>query len=246
MQQAIAEVTGSASANGAGTAPLPLPICLIPSEFSHLSLLFKSKHTLLFKARRRVGIASPPPVPTPPHPPHINVTSDAELAAVAAHAAAALAATFAASSHSPPNKPRATPAENEEDRYESVVLKMPNLFTISESAGRVDEAGVAGKLAAVTPLPLASPIVSSLLSAPSSLLPQHFTPLQSGRIKQFLQQYVIAKTLQSKNVQGLVQLRKLTSPSRAHNAHAHWRCARGTRFDVTHTTVDARTDTRQT
>jgi serine/threonine protein kinase len=78
-----------------------------------------------------------------------------------------------------------------------VVLKMPNLFFGSLSSG--------GSMATA-----ADALLKSGQASPQQAVNQPtFTPIQAAKVKQFLQQYSIAKALQEKRVQGLVELHEL-------------------------------------
>lgn len=113
---------------------------------------------------------------------------------------------------------------------ELVVLKMPNLFSGNESAG-----GAAGPAAGAEDDPEAATRAGAGATATGA--DEHavksggaqaqqqqqqpiavgFSSLQSAKIKQFMQQYSIAKALQSKRVAGLVQLRTHRPPRRSHS-----------------------------
>lgn len=105
--------------------------------------------------------------------------------------------------------------------YETVILKMPNVFHSKQGAAAAIEAGgiigvmaleAAAAAAAATAAAASdgSPTAAVNSAAAALTVPlQHFTAAQSAKMRQFLQQCSIAKTLQQKNVQGLVELYEL-------------------------------------
>jgi len=224
------------------------PQHLIPSDFTHVQLIFRSKNTLLFKARRRVAqrtsataSGSGRPVSSTAsslHPqlalvrgvsslPILDPLGDLHSLTTSSNdASSPYASERPAASGLPHDEER---QRNEGKRYEMVVLKMPNLFSINKEAtggaqtntqlaGADDEPDVAGGTRAGDLTQLGG-VDSSLKAAAQAPAAAGFSAMQLARIKQFMLQYSIAKQLQNKSVAGLVQLR--TAPIRSRRMLEH-------------------------
>jgi hypothetical protein len=202
--------------HGGAAAAASFPLHLLPARFTHLRLLFRSKNTLVYRARRQV------PTRTGLGTPLLHVPS-------------ALAPQSAAAASGAQGEPANVLA------YDEVVLKMPNLFAgdgatvpaaAREAAEQVESgAGAKGKVAAGgaggTTRLSAGAVDSDARAVP--LLP--FTPLQAARVRHFLQQSPIVQQLQQKNVAGLVSLRQRRANNRSLRKNGHSRkqtpdCAR--------------------
>jgi hypothetical protein len=194
------------------------PQHLIPSDFTHVQLIFRSKNTLLFKARRRVAqrssataSGSSAPVSSTAsslHPqlalvrgvsslPILDPLGDLHSLTTSSNdASSPHASERPAASGLPHGEERQC---NEGKRYEMVVLKMPNLFSINKEAtggaqtntqlaGADDEPDVAGGTRAGDLTQLGG--VDSSLKAAAAQAPAAagFSAMQLARIKQFMLQ----------------------------------------------------------
>jgi hypothetical protein len=211
------------------------PQQLIPSEFTHLQLVFRSKNTLLFKARRKTlsagtGLASPQQIsasllPLVRQTSNAHVQETSRQSPVSSSAGSSGPTSLAAAPLSTSASLRSQTVNSLIMREDLVVLKMPNIFQ-GGTKGNVPGLGlgIGIELGSQMTALDAEGLDQDALLQPNNrpraaevkvgcaVVAPGFSTVQQSKIKQFMHQYSIAKQLQNKNVPGLVQLRTHATP----------------------------------